>query len=539
MPRRFNKEILRFYFITDEAASLPVADQIKAAIDGGATIIQYRNKSGAISRYKEALEAAIICKKRGVFFIINDDVLLAKAVGADGVHIGQNDDPPDVVREIMGEDAIIGISVSSLLEYKKTEIEYCDYLGAGPVFPTGTKTDASPAIGCSGLAAICEVSPLPVVAIGGITPEKAKQCIENGACGVCMISAISRAEDPLKAAFEFGSALGTVRNSEEFYVDENELLKDVLKRTPGHEDFSRIIKIQPGDDACLLDKIMRPVISTDSQIENVHFKLSWQSPFEIGRKAVSVCLSDLAASYARPLAIFLNLGIPEGFTKSKVRDLYSGIQDSLEKYGCGLGGGNITKSLVLSLELFAVGEGSDIFPLRSNAKPGYGVYLTGFTGLSRCGLLYNSIHQVNGLFDGGSIDSAFRNPRARFDAASVLEKYNVDCVMDISDGIAADVFRMAEASGITISLDPSGFPIHEEMQIFCDIYNLDSLKEAVQGGEDYELLFCCEEKVFGEIKKHLPSAFKVGKCGLFSGKRLENLPSGIKAFDHISGKPNY
>lgn len=538
MPRRFNKETLRFYFITDEAASLPVADQIKAAIDGGATIIQYRNKSGGLSRYKEALEAGRICRRKGIPFIINDDVMLAKAVGADGVHIGQNDDPPDVVREIMGEDAIIGISVSSRPEFEKTDIKYCDYLGAGPVFPTGTKTDASPIIGCSGLAEICEISTLPVVAIGGINPQNTKQCIESGACGVCMISAVSRAHDPLKAALEFGSVLGTGKNREEFYIDENELLKDVLKRSPGHKDFSRIIKIQPGDDACLLEKIMRPVISTDSHIENVHFKLSWQSPFEIGRKAVSVCLSDLAASYARPLAIFLNLGIPEGFTKSMVRDLYSGIQDSLEKYGCGLGGGNITKSMVLSLELFAVGEGSDIFPLRSNAKPGYGVYSTGFTGLSRCGLLYNSSHQANGLFDGGNIDSAFRNPRARFDAASVLEKYNVDCVMDISDGIAADVFRMAEASGITISLDPSGVPLHEEMQRFCMIYNLDTMKEAVQGGEDYELLFSCEENVFEEIKKELTTAFKVGECKSFSGKRLENLPSGIKAFDHISGKAN-
>lgn len=539
MPRRFRREDLRFYFITDEFSPIPVADQIKAAIDGGATIIQYRNKSGSIHRYKEALGAGRICRVKGIPFLINDDVLLAKAVGADGVHIGQDDDPPDVVREIMGEDAIIGVSVSSLLEFESTDIKYCDYLGAGPVFPTGTKADANPVIGCSGLMEICRLSPLPVVAIGGITPLNTSQCIESGACGVCMISSISRAEDPLKAALEFGSVLGTGKNREEFYIDETELLKDVLKRTPGHGNFSRIIKVMPGDDACLLGKIMRPVISTDSQIEGVHFRLSWQSPFEIGRKAVSVCLSDLAASYARPLAIFLNLGIPEGFSKSMVRDLYSGIQESLEKYGCGLGGGNIVKNPVLGLELFAVGEGSGIFPLRSNAKPGYGVYSTGFTGLSRCGLIYNSRARVNDLFDGGVIDSAFRNPSARFDAASVLEKHDVDCVMDLSDGIAADALRLSEASNVTICLDNSGILIHEEMKRFCYAYNLDPVKEAIQGGEDYELLFSCGERLFEDIRKELPTAFKIGECKAFTGTRLENLPSGINAFDHISGRVNY
>lgn len=540
MRSRFNPEILKFYFITDEASSFPVADQIMAAINGGATVIQYRNKSGGIKRYREALEAAGICRKNGIPFIINDDVILAKAVGADGVHIGQDDDHPSIVREIMGDDAIIGISVSTKSEFEKTGIKYCDYLGTGPVFATGTKTDANPVTGCSGLAEICRLSPLPVVAIGGITAEKSKQCIESGACGVCMISAISRAENPLEAALEFGTELGTSKKIREYYSSENELLSDVLKTVSGHEDFSGMIKIRPGDDACLLEKIHRPVISTDSQIEDIHFRLSWMSPYEIGKKAVSVCLSDLAASYAKPVAIFLNLGIPEGFTKSMTRELYRGIQASLEKYRCGLGGGNITKSMVLGLELFAVGEGSGIFPVRSNAKPGYGIYSTGFTGLSRCGLLLNMKYRQKefSCFSGGAMDSAFRNPCARFDAAEILKKYNVDCVMDISDGIAADAARMAEASGITIRLCPENFLIHDEMKEFCTINNLDPVKEAVQGGEDYELLFACEEPVFEKIKNELPHAFMTGTCRPFSEKRLENLPSDVEAFDHLSGSSN-
>lgn len=529
------RDILRFYFITDEASAISVIDQVKIVLEAGATIIQYRNKSNDVSKYHEALEIRQMCKKWGVPFIVNDDVILAKAVGADGVHVGQGDVHPQIARSVLGDDAIIGISVSSLEELEKTDLANCDYIGVGPVFETSTKKDANPVTGVELLSEICMKADLPIVAIGGITVQNASLCLGAGACGICMISAITRAADSLRAASEFASLLKTSPSLPDFFHDESELLSDVLTNTTGHKDFNKKLLVKPGDDACLLSSISRPVISTDSQIEGVHFKLSWQSPFEVGRKAVSICLSDLAASYAKPVALFLNLGLPDYFSKQMVRDLYKGIQNSLESYGCGLGGGNISKSSVLSLDLFAIGEGSDIFPVRSAAKPGFGVYSTGFTGFSRCGLILNMSRdrKMTSLFSGKISDSAFRNPRARFDAAAILEKHGVECVMDISDGIAADALRMAEASGVTIEILPDDIKIHPEILDFCSKNSLDPLKEVLQGGEDYELLFSCDDETFAKIAMELPSAVRIGVCKDFSGRRLENIKPDVKAFDHL------
>lgn len=527
---------LRFYFITDEAAAISSVDQVRLAIAGGATMIQYRNKSRSLSRYDEASEIKKICRQASVPFIVNDDVLLAKAMDADGVHIGQGDDKPELVRRVMGEGAIIGVSVSSLQEFFNTPIKYCDYIGAGPVFSTGTKKDASPVIGCDGLSEICRLSPLPVVAIGGITPERAGLCIECGASGVCMISAISRAVNPELAAKDFASALGIKKRLKpDFYADENSLLKDVLRRTKGHSESFHMMMVAPGDDACLLKCIERPVISTDSHVEDVHFRRSWQSLYEIGRKAVSVCLSDLAASYARPVAIFINLGLPDGYSGPEIRELYEGIQSALEEYGGCIGGGNISRNRKLAVELFCIGEGGPVFPLRSGARSGRVVCSTGFLGLSRCGLYLNSLPLSKGMKRDSwkAIDSAFRNPKARFDASKILERHGVCCVMDISDGLAADAFRMAESSGVTIELQPDLIPIHPEMSHFCRETGLNPLIEALEGGEDYELLFSCEEKVFEEIRKELSSAFIIGSCKDFSGSNLVNLPLGIKSFDHL------
>ena len=200
-----NTHLLRFYFITDHAVpGLSALDQVKAAVSGGATLVQYRNKAFSAAFYQEVLEIRNLCKSNGVPFIINDDMVLAKAVGADGVHLGQSDDLPALAREILGPAAILGVSVSTLDELKKTDLTPCDYLGAGPVFPTGTKPDAKSAIGLQGLKAVVEASSLPVVAIGGIDRTNARDCFLNGASGISLISAVSRSKNPVQAAKELG-----------------------------------------------------------------------------------------------------------------------------------------------------------------------------------------------------------------------------------------------------------------------------------------------------------------------------------------------
>jgi len=200
--------LLRFYFITDQDAPvLSALEQVRAAIEGGATFIQYRNKSATDEHLPEARAIRDLCRRNGVPFVVNDNVRLAEAVKADGVHLGQDDTPPAEARRILGPRTIIGISISTPEEMARTDLAPCDYAGSGPVFATGTKADAKPVRGLEGLKEMVQLIPLPVVAIGGITVERAGDCLSRGAAGVAVISAVSRAADPLQAARQIAEAI--------------------------------------------------------------------------------------------------------------------------------------------------------------------------------------------------------------------------------------------------------------------------------------------------------------------------------------------
>ncbi len=208
MTKQSSQSIFRFYFITDDAApSLTPMEQVRIALDAGATMIQYRNKSFDPSRYAEACAIRHLCRRRATPFIVNDHVLLAKALDADGVHLGQDDASPALVRDIMGPEALIGLSVSNLRELAESDPTHCDYIGTGPVFATGTKADAKAVRGLSGLRKmVLAAAPLPVVGIGGITADNAADCLQQGAAGVAVISCISRSASPEAAARRFGAA---------------------------------------------------------------------------------------------------------------------------------------------------------------------------------------------------------------------------------------------------------------------------------------------------------------------------------------------
>jgi thiamine-phosphate diphosphorylase len=200
----FEKDLektLRFYYITDEdAPGLPPLAQVEIAIRAGATMVQYRRKAFSLKLFDEAAAVRALAKSKGVPFLVNDDVLLAKAVSADGVHLGQTDESPALARHILGPEAIVGVSVSNLKELERTDLTPCDYIGTGPVFETRTKKDAKPTCGLKGLAAVVQASALPVVAIGGIDAENVSACFRHGAAGVAVISYISRAANPLQNA---------------------------------------------------------------------------------------------------------------------------------------------------------------------------------------------------------------------------------------------------------------------------------------------------------------------------------------------------
>ena len=201
--------VLRFYFITDDGVDgFPGLDQVRLAVEAGATMVQYRNKAFRLEDFDEVAAIGRHCRENRVPFIVNDNVLLARAVGADGVHVGQDDASPRLARRIMGPQAIVGVSVSTMAELEHTDLAFCDYIGTGPTFPTGTKVDAKAAHGLSGLRDIVNRSPVPAVAIGGIGPANALDCFAHGAAGVAVISCITRSDDPAESAGAMAAACG-------------------------------------------------------------------------------------------------------------------------------------------------------------------------------------------------------------------------------------------------------------------------------------------------------------------------------------------
>ncbi|MCD1147242.1 thiamine phosphate synthase [Peptoniphilus sp. KCTC 25270] len=187
-----DRKDLLLYAVTDrywlEEKTLP--EVVEDSLKGGATFVQLREKNlGEKEFLEEAKELQKLCRKYRVPFVVNDNISIAKEMGADGVHIGQEDGDPKEVRKILGEEKIIGVSVQTVEQAETAVADGADYLGVGAMFPTGSKEDASE-VDFPTLKKICETVSVPVVAIGGITKENVFQLKDTGIAGIAVISAI-------------------------------------------------------------------------------------------------------------------------------------------------------------------------------------------------------------------------------------------------------------------------------------------------------------------------------------------------------------
>ncbi len=183
----------RVYPLTDlRLSGLTHAEQLRLLIAGGASLVQLREKQlPALQFYEEAKAAMLVAEREGVQVIINDRVDIALAVGAQGVHLGQDDMPPEAARRLLGPDAIIGYSTHNLEQAQKALTVPIDYVAIGPIFGTSSKTDTAPTLGLEGLRAVRRVvGAVPLVAIGGISLGNAAEVIEAGADSVAVISAL-------------------------------------------------------------------------------------------------------------------------------------------------------------------------------------------------------------------------------------------------------------------------------------------------------------------------------------------------------------
>jgi thiamine-phosphate pyrophosphorylase len=173
-------------------------ESARAAVEGGATVVQWRLKSvPTLEVVERGRSTRSLCARHGVTFVVNDDVEAALMLGADGVHLGQGDEGSGRASE---HGLLLGRSASTLVDARRADDE-ADYLGVGPVWATPSKADADPAIGLAGLQEICAAVSSPVVAIGGIDETNAAECIRAGAAGVAVVRAAGAAAR-LRAAID-------------------------------------------------------------------------------------------------------------------------------------------------------------------------------------------------------------------------------------------------------------------------------------------------------------------------------------------------
>jgi thiamine-phosphate pyrophosphorylase len=209
MTRRFDVSL---YFITDPQLCRVrgVIETVRAAVAGGATIVQLRDPAAKTRAHVEEARALIaLLRPLRIPLIVNDRVDVALAADADGVHVGQTDMHPADARALIGPERILGLSITSQADMRASDLTDIDYLGVGPIFPSITKPDAAPPMGTAGLKAIAARTKVPIVAIGGVDRWNVAEAIEAGADGVAVVSAICSAPDPEIAARDLAAHIKT------------------------------------------------------------------------------------------------------------------------------------------------------------------------------------------------------------------------------------------------------------------------------------------------------------------------------------------
>ena len=194
---KFGNKALLLYAVTDKGwlAGETLLSQVEKAVKGGATFVQLREKELKAEQFlEEAKEIRELCRRYQVPFVVNDDVEIALAADADGVHVGQSDMEAGDVRTRLGPDKIVGVSAQTVEQAVLAQEKGADYLGVGAVFPTGSKADAKE-VSHETLKEICKAVDIPVIAIGGIGTGNMGELSGSGICGIAVISAIFAQED--------------------------------------------------------------------------------------------------------------------------------------------------------------------------------------------------------------------------------------------------------------------------------------------------------------------------------------------------------
>ena len=292
-----------------------------------------------------------------------------------------------------------------------------------------------------------------------------------------------------------------------------------------------------GDDAAVWKAPRSHVslLTTDTLVDDVHFRLASTTPEELGHKALAVNLSDIAAMGGTPGLAVVALGITGVVDENWARKFYTGMAKLARRYQCVIGGGDIVRAPTLTISVTVVGDvRKSGLRLRSGAKPGDVACVTGPLGLAAAGLRRSDTenHPV--------LRSAYETPTPRIPEGKFLGASRAThAMMDISDGLSLDIARMARASGVDVCLDLTALAPHAALAGIADAREL-----MLHGGDDYELLVAVDTRAHAHLAQRFKARFKrdLTKVGRFergsgsvwvleNGKRREHTPRG---YDHLA-----
>ncbi len=286
-------------------------------------------------------------------------------------------------------------------------------------------------------------------------------------------------------------------------MSELALIERIAARTTLHPGTALGI----GDDAALIDLGGPAVVTHDMLVEGVHFRLATSAMGDLGRRAVAVNLSDLAAMGAEPVAVIVGLGLPRGFSDDGRADaLSAGVEDEAAAHGVTVAGGDVTASPVLVIGVTAIGRPwPGIAPLRrSGARAGDLLCVTGALGASAAGLaLLEDPGLLPGLPARDALVRAHRLPAPRIAAGRALAAGGARAMIDLSDGLGLDAGRLSRASGLRARIELEAVPLAPGVDEVARALGRDPSVFAATGGEDYELLAAVPRAVLGALRPAL------------------------------------
>ncbi len=279
-----------------------------------------------------------------------------------------------------------------------------------------------------------------------------------------------------------------------------------------------------GDDAAVIDnKDWLTVVTSDMLLEGIHFDLMYTPLKHLGYKSIIANLSDVYAMNAHPRQVIVSIGISNRFSVEAVTEIYEGIYAACDYYGVDLVGGDTTssnKGLVISITAIGQGEAGKI-TYRDTASVGDLICITGNVGAAYLGLQLLEREKQIYLSDPGVqpdleeqeyIIGRQLKPEARKDMIEAFAKSDLlpTAMIDVSDGVASEVFHICKQSGVGAFIEESGVPIHPDAQMMALNFQLDPITCALSGGEDYELLFTVDPKDLDKVK-YLPDIYIMGE----------------------------